>query len=143
MVETGAIQMGNYEGRYCTVFYCHKMRGHVCCADCPIGCDNPCLNHPSRCNLSRPEEDSDSYMEGPLKNQSGNRRSFTDEQAFALWQQRKSDSEIGRELGVSRQMINKWRDTMELPSINKENVDTSHYRLVHNEYGTFVMKRNG
>ena len=135
----------SYDGRYCSTFYCHKMHGHLCCADCPIRteCQNPCLNHPSRCNLCRPEDDSDAYNEGPMKcPQKSNRRSFTDEQAFALWQQGKSDSEIGRELGVSRQMINKWRDTMDLPSINKENVDTSHYRLVHNEYGNFVMKRN-
>ncbi len=44
-----------YNGRYCSLFYCDKMRGQRCCADCPrkarLKCRNACQNDPSRCGL--------------------------------------------------------------------------------------------
>lgn len=43
--------------RYCRQFYCDQRGDRFCCADCYMqrDCANPCVNHPSRCNL----EDSD------------------------------------------------------------------------------------
>ena len=39
--------------RYCKRFYCDHMGERICCAGCRYrrDCDNPCLNHPSRCGL--------------------------------------------------------------------------------------------
>ena len=39
--------------RYCKRFYCDHMGERICCASCRYrrDCDNPCLNHPSRCGL--------------------------------------------------------------------------------------------
>lgn len=39
--------------RYCRQFYCDERGDRFCCADCRLrrDCRNPCLNHPSRCNL--------------------------------------------------------------------------------------------
>lgn len=39
--------------RYCRQFYCDQRGDRICCADCYLrkDCGNPCLNHPSRCNL--------------------------------------------------------------------------------------------
>ena len=133
----------HYNGRMCKVFSCSIMRGHVCCADCPMRdkCNNPCLNHPDRCNLLRSQDDT--YQEGPMENppkpRNKRNRRFTDSQAFALWQAGKSDAEIGKLLGVSRQMICKWRDNMELPATFKQDIDPSQYRLVHNKFGNFVI----
>lgn len=67
------------------------------------------------------------------------RRKYTDEEAFALWQEGKNDCEIGAILGVSRQMIQKWRDVMELPSTNKTEIDTGSYHLVRTHAGVFVI----
>lgn len=67
------------------------------------------------------------------------RRRFTDEDAFALWQEGKNDCEIGIALGVSRQIIQRWRDTMELPSTIKNDIDTSKYHLVKTPRGMFVI----
>lgn len=67
------------------------------------------------------------------------RRRYTDEEAFALWQAGKNDCEIGAALGVSRQIIQRWRDTMELPSTAKMEIDTQKYHLVRTAAGTFVI----
>jgi len=67
------------------------------------------------------------------------RRRYTDEQAFALWQEGKNDCEIGIVLGVSRQIIQRWRDTMELPSTAKDEIDTSKYHLEKTGAGVFVI----
>lgn len=67
------------------------------------------------------------------------RRRYTDEEAFALWQAGKNDCEIGLALGVSRQIIQRWRDTMELPSTAKEEIDTEKYHLVKTPKGMFVV----
>lgn len=44
-----------YRGRYCTRFYCDKVRERRCCADCwrrvRRKCRNACQNDPSRCGL--------------------------------------------------------------------------------------------
>lgn len=69
------------------------------------------------------------------------RRTYSDEEAFALWQQGKNDSEIGASLGVSRQAIQKWRDVMELPATAKRDIDTNKYQLIKTKRGTFVINR--
>lgn len=66
-------------------------------------------------------------------------RRFTDEQAFALWQAGKSDTEIGAIVGVSRQTIQKWRDVLELPLTTKKFVDTQKYRLCKIRDGTYIV----
>lgn len=75
----------------------------------------------------------------PRKQTKPSRRRYTDEEAFALWQAGKNDCEMGAILGVSRQVIQKWRDTMELPSTVKEPVDTENYHLVKTSRGMFVI----
>ena len=67
------------------------------------------------------------------------KRRYTDEQAFALWQAGKNDCEIGAVLGVSRQIIQRWRDLMELPSTAKFEIDTMKYHLVTTPAGVFVI----
>jgi hypothetical protein len=37
---------------------------------------------------------------------------------------------IAKTVGVSRQRIQTWRDTLELPATDKEPVDTSRYYLI-------------
>lgn len=71
------------------------------------------------------------------------RRRFTTEAAFALWQQGKSDREIGRMLGVSRQIIQRWRDTLELPSVCKHTIDTGQYRLIYFNGECYIMQPEG
>ena len=66
------------------------------------------------------------------------KKSYTDEQAFSLWQQGKTDKEIGIALGVSPQNIQRWRSLMEIPSNRAPGVDTSVYRLVQTKHGAFV-----
>lgn len=67
------------------------------------------------------------------------RRRYTDEEVFAMWQAGMNDCEIGASLGVSRQIIQRWRDTMELPSTAKQDIDTSRYRLIRTPRGMYVM----
>lgn len=74
----------------------------------------------------------------PEKTRKSKRR-YTDEEAFALWQAGKNDCEIGAIFGVSRQSIQKWRDTMELPSTAKNDIDTQKYRLVKTNAGMYVI----
>lgn len=68
------------------------------------------------------------------------KRRYTHEEAFALWQAGKSDLEIGRALGVSRQIIQRWRDTLELPSTQKTPIDTKRYRLVVEGGEYFIIR---
>lgn len=75
----------------------------------------------------------------PRKQAKPSRRRYTDEEAFALWKAGKNDCEMGHILGVSRQVIQKWRDTMELPSTVKADVDTENYHLVKTTRGMFVI----
>lgn len=75
----------------------------------------------------------------PLPKPTKSRRRYTDEEAFAMWQAGMNDCEIGARLGVSRQIIQRWRDTMELPSTAKSDIDTGKYRLVKTTKGMFVI----
>ena len=43
-------------------------------------------------------------------------KKYDDEAAFRLWQQGRTDSEIAAVFGVSRTIIQRWRDALELPS---------------------------
>ena len=66
-------------------------------------------------------------------------RRFTDEQAFALWQAGKSDTEIAAIVGVSRQTIQKWRDILELPLTSPKTVNTQKYRLCKLKDGNYIV----
>lgn len=74
----------------------------------------------------------------PRRRNGAKKRSFTDREAFALWQKGKTDAQAAEILGVSRQMIQRWRDIMELPSTAKNDVDTKKYRLAHLQDGTTI-----
>lgn len=71
-------------------------------------------------------------------NEKKTKRRYTDELLFRLWQEGKTDPEIGAVIGVSRQLIQRWRDELELPSTIKKNVDTQKYRLTLLWDGTYV-----
>lgn len=68
------------------------------------------------------------------------RRSYTDEQAFKLWQEKYTDGQIGAALGVSRQAIQRWRDTMELPPVTGNDINTSEYKLIKTSRGIFAIR---
>lgn len=90
------------------------------------------------------ERDAQSPPPAPVQEQIPSRkhkRKFTDEQAFTLWQKGYSDSKIGKALGVSRTIIQRWRDTFELPSNSNPNTDTSQYRLVKTQDGLFAIHK--
>lgn len=114
--------MGKEEilGRQCSRFYCDITKEFTCCTCCPQreSCSDPCLNHPSKCNLSIPAR------------KTARKRKFTDAQAFELWQKGYSDDMIAKSVGVSRQRIHAWRDVLELPATDKNNVDTTEYHLI-------------
>ena len=74
--------------------------------------------------------------DGPRKPRKRKRR-FTDPEAFQLWQEGKTDAQIAAAFGVSRAIIQRWRDTMELPSASKTKIDTKKYRLVQSPDGTY------
>lgn len=76
----------------------------------------------------------------PPTNPPKSKKRYSDEAAFALWQAGKSDAQIGSELGVSRAIIQRWRDTLELPSNSKSQTDTSKYKLIQTEDGIFAVK---
>lgn len=119
-------------GRLCSRFYCSMQQEFTCCADCPRRetCPDPCLNHPSKCNLVII---SAKKRRSPL-------RKFTDGQAFELWQKGYSDSMIAKTVGVTRQRIQTWRDNLELPSTDGGDIDTSKYFIIKLSTGeTAVM----
>ena len=64
---------------------------------------------------------------------------YSEQEAFKLWQEGQTDEEIASVFGVSRTLIQRWRDTMELPSTSKRRIDTKKYRLEQNPDGTFVV----
>lgn len=64
-------------------------------------------------------------------------RKYSTHEAFSLWQEGKNDSEIAEALGVSRALIQRWRDNLELPSTTRHHVDTKKYRLQQAEDGTY------
>lgn len=67
------------------------------------------------------------------------KRRYTDEQLFQLWQEGKTDEQIGQAVGVSRQYIQRWRDQLELPSTSKFRVNTQKYRLTTLRDGTYIV----
>ena len=74
----------------------------------------------------------------PCKHQE-KQKHYTDPEAFKLWQEGKTDSQIAASFGVSRTIIQRWRDTLELPSTTKHKVNTKKYRLAKNEDGTYYV----
>lgn len=70
-------------------------------------------------------------------------KKYDDREAFALWQAGRTDAEIASAFGVSRTIIQRWRDVLELPSIAKTKIDTKKFRLTKNESGTFIVLREG
>ena len=66
------------------------------------------------------------------------KKRYDDHRVFALWQAGKTDAEIASVVGVSRTIIQRWRDTMELPSTKKSRVETKKYRLVSVQDGTIM-----
>ena len=66
-------------------------------------------------------------------------KQYNDRLAFELWQEGKTDAEIASVFGVSRTIIQRWRDTMELPSTSKRRINTKKYRLEENPDGTYVV----
>lgn len=42
---------------------------------------------------------------------------YDDREVFRMWQARMSDRQIGASFGVSRTVIQRWRDRMEIPSL--------------------------
>lgn len=75
----------------------------------------------------------------PKKNPHQKPKRWKDEDAFAMWQEGKSDSEIGQALGVSRTIIQRWRDVIELPSNKKGQIDTKKYRLERTSDGIYYV----
>lgn len=68
------------------------------------------------------------------------RRTYSDEQLFQLWQDGYTDEQIGKTIGVSRQLIQRWRDQLELPSTSKFRIDTQKYRLTTLRDGTYIVE---
>lgn len=64
----------------------------------------------------------------------------TYEQLFKFWQEGKTDSEIGRIMGVSQQFIQRLRNNLELPTVGTQGLDTSKYRLLRTKHGIFAEK---
>ena len=86
--------------------------------------------------LLQPEQQSPEPIPAPKKRKT---TKYTDELLFDLWQQGKTDAEIGAIVGVSRAMIQKWRSNMELPSTSQKDVDPWEYSLVVTEYGVYAV----
>ena len=61
---------------------------------------------------------------------------------FELWQQGKSDAEIGEIVGLARPTIQKWRSTMEIPPANKCKISREEYTLIETDYGPFVVLKS-
>ena len=75
----------------------------------------------------------------PQKPPKPSKKTYSDETAFSLWQLGKSDAQIGAELGVSRAIIQRWRDTLEIPSNSNPLINTQKYHLIKTPYGFFVI----
>lgn len=74
----------------------------------------------------------------PQKPHRGHKPHFTNEQAFALWQTGMSDTAIGEALGVSQQSINRWRAKLMIPSLTKNRINPTKYRLATLRDGTVI-----
>ena len=78
---------------------------------------------------------------GPAKKRKESRKRekhYSEQEVFSLWQAGKTDAEIASAVGVSRTIIQRWRDILELPSTAKNNVDTKKYRLDYLQDGTLI-----
>lgn len=75
--------------------------------------------------------------QAPQKPHRKRHRRFTDPDAFKLWQEGNTDAQIAAKFGVSRAIIQRWRDVLELPSTSKQKVDTQKYRLDQSPDGTY------
>lgn len=64
-------------------------------------------------------------------------RKYSDSAVFQLWQEGKNDAEIAAALNISRALVQRWRDNLELPSTTRHTVDTKKYRLLQMEDGTY------
>lgn len=87
-------------------------------------------------NAPKPEKDTQSPPEARKRV-----KKYDDREAFSLWQAGKTDAEIASAFGVSRTIIQRWRDVLELPSTSKKRIDTKKFRLVKNESGAFIVIR--
>lgn len=67
---------------------------------------------------------------------------YTDEAVFSMWQSGMTDSQIGAAVGVSRQVIQNWRDNLELPSTHKIRTNTKKYRLAKWQDGTYYVLKD-
>lgn len=82
-------------------------------------------------------------MAAPIKKPQRRRpRKFTDAEAFELWKQGMTDSQIGSALGTSRANIQRWRDQLELPSTSWNYVNTKKYHLTTMQDGTAIIIQN-
>ena len=87
--------------------------------------------------LMQPKKGHEQAQTPPPKNRKT--KKYTDELLFELWQQGKTDAEIGAIVKVSRAMIQKWRSNMELPSTSQSGVDPWEYSLIETEYGIYAV----
>lgn len=78
---------------------------------------------------------------GPQKPQKSLKR-YDDREAFKLWQEGKTDAQIASALGVSRTIIQRWRDVLELPSTHKKMINTKKYRLEKNRDGSLIAVKD-
>lgn len=72
----------------------------------------------------------------------GNGKRYDDELAFQLWQEGKTDRQIAAVFGVSRTIIQRWRDSLELPSTSKYVINTKRYRLVKDKDGRYYAVKD-
>ena len=57
-------------------------------------------------------------------------KKYDDQEAFRLWQAGRTDREIAAVFGVSRTIIQRWRDTLEIPStVSYPWLDTSRWTM--------------
>lgn len=68
------------------------------------------------------------------------RKQWSEVVAFQLWQMGRCDREIAKVLGVSRQIIQRWRTLLELPDLYSfPSIDPARYRFVRLPHGTTVL----
>ena len=67
-------------------------------------------------------------------------KKYDDEAAFRLWQQGRTDREIAAVFGVSRTIIQRWRDALELPStVSFPWINTQAWRLTRHGRDYIVL----
>lgn len=69
--------------------------------------------------------------------------SHNDSLLFRLWQSGMTDAKIAEFSGTSRSFVQRWRDSLELPSTYKnKSIDTKKYRMIETSYGIYVIKND-